>query len=231
MSTRPPDMEWLSFEWGLKPGLRLTIDPARADELAARLQSKGFPIRRAEREVTLGGRPQIVLYAARSEADAEALRQAEAPILPGGPPRAPDAQVLEAHRELGRRLGFAPCCVDAFLQRLARGVTRRAGGTEAHEDFVAAEDAALRSTHFYGRLNNLRWREGARLLSFYPCRYDCPEALRLAGAFHLHLQRKMPLEARALAEALTRPVTLAPTGERIDGPPPPGSLPLPFDRY
>ena len=119
------DVEWLAFTAGLKPAVRRTVDPARADEVAARFTRDGAVVLRAERHAALGGREQAVLYIARSHDLAAALRDAEASVLPGHPP---EGDVVAAHRAVGGALGFPGCCVDAFCERLARGVDRLVEG-------------------------------------------------------------------------------------------------------
>ncbi|MBK8696329.1 MAG: hypothetical protein IPN17_29685 [Deltaproteobacteria bacterium] len=114
------DVEWLAFTAGLKPAVRRTVDPARADEVAARFVREGAAVLRADRHAVLGGREQVVLYAARSHDLAAALRDAEATVLPGHPTV---GDVVAAHRAVGAALGFPACCVGAFWERPARGWT------------------------------------------------------------------------------------------------------------
>jgi hypothetical protein len=155
-----------------------------------------------------------VLYIARKPEQAEELARAEAPVLPGGPPRRPDEEVVAAHTRFGALLGFPPCCVAAFCARLQRGVTRRADGRMAHEDFVAAEDAAARTAAPLGRLNNLLPDRTARLIAFYPCRFDCETAARYAEALFAEVARAAPAPAAALRAALLGTVTLGTDASR-----------------
>lgn len=197
-----------------------------------RAAAAGFPVARLERPAILGGEAQTVLYVSRDLARAEQLRDAEAGVLPGGPVRPPTAEVLAAHRVLGAGLGYPPCCVDAFLARLARGVTRARDGGEAHEDFVAAEDAASRTGVFHGRLNHLRFHEQVKVVSFYPCRYDCPEALALAGRLHDLVRARDPAAAEALARRLAEPLAVGRHAERLDpAAAGPDAQVLPFNRF
>lgn len=216
---RPPDTEWIAFEGRIKPALRVTVDPARAAEVAARFRSKGFAVVDAERLAMLPGRePQAVFYVARSMAEAEGVRAAESLILPGGPSRAPDAAMLASHRELGRRLGYPSCCVDAFVARLERGVTRRRNGSTGHEDFVAAENAASNSSAFYGRLNHLLFERQIKLVPCYPCRYDCAAALEYTSAVFAATERSTPAGAAMLKAALCAKLEITPDGRRSTQP-------------
>jgi len=232
-----PDVDWLAFKVGLKPANRLTLGPEHEPKIVERARARGYAIARASRTVELPGRePEAVLYVARTAEYARDLAEAEAPILPGGPSRPPDAEVLRAHARLGELLGFPSCCTAAFTKRLARGVTRRASGGFAHEDFVAAEDAAAASRELLGRLNILLPDRTARLIAYYPCRFDCEPAARYAGAVFEQVARVAPGPAEALRTALLRRVALTANGGRQ----PPGAatadetteiLELEFDKF
>src|SRR5439155_17353558 len=102
------DIEWLAFEAGLKPGLRLTLGAAWLADAERRVARAGFASVRAARAVELAGREaEEILYVGRGPEDAAHLREAERAILPGGPPRArPGPEELGAHRALGRGLGY-----------------------------------------------------------------------------------------------------------------------------
>jgi len=122
--------------------------------------------------------------------------------------------VFASHTELGRLLGYPRCCVDAFLARLVRGVTKRQSGEFAHEDFVAAEDAASRTEQPLGRLNNLLVDRRLRLVPFYPCRYDCHVACAYADRADALVRRIHAAAGEALAAALTTSVFVGADGAR-----------------
>lgn len=216
--TPVPDIEWLAVEHRAKPGMRVTLPADRLDAYVNRLQKHGFSHAAAARPAHLPGRSsQEVVYVAWDARHAEALRDAESEILPGGPSRAPDAATFDAHRRLGALLGYPDCCVEAFLGRLSRGVTKRSGGGEANEDFVAAEDALSRSDRPDPRLNNLLFDRQLRLVSFYPCRFDCPAGLARADAVFAAVGRASREAAGALLSALTARVLLRRDGSRETG--------------
>jgi hypothetical protein len=208
------DVEWLAFSAGLKPAVRRTVDPARADEVSARFMRDGAEVLRADRPAVLGGRAQVVLYAARSRDLAAALRDAESPVLPG---YAPEGDVLAAHRAVGAALGFPACCVEAFCGRLARGVDRLVdGGPGGYaEDYVASRGLWVAAPD--ARVNPLLMRAGAQLVSFYPCRFDCPRAVALAEAVRAVVAARAAGAARSLMAVLSRAVVIAGDGARAQG--------------
>lgn len=205
------DVEWLAFSAGLKPAVRRTVDPARAEEVSARFTREGAAVLRADRHAVLGGREQVVLYIARSRDLAAALRDAESSVLPG---HAPAGDVLAAHRAVGSSLGFPACCVDAFCVRLARGVDRLAdGGPGGYaEDYVASRGLWVASPD--ARVNPLLMRAGAQLVSFYPCRFDCVRAVALAEAVRAVVAARDAGVARGLMATLSRAVVIAGDGAR-----------------
>lgn len=210
-TVRLVDAEWIAFSAGLKPAIRRTVDPAELPRVEAQLRSGGAVVLRARETALLGAREQAVLYAARSADHAEALREAEEGVLPGrgGAPDAPDR-----HRAIGRLLGFPACCVEAFLVRLHRGVDRLVEGGPGGlaEDYVAARCAWVREAD--ARVNPLLMPVRAQLISFYPCRYDCAEAVGLAEAVRALIAARQPGTAASLMGLLSRPVAVAPDGAR-----------------
>jgi len=205
------DAEWIAFDEGLKPAIRRSVDPSDLPRVEAQMQATGAVVLRASRTALIESREQGVLYVARSVEHAAALREAEEGVLPGRS-SAPDAR--GHHREVGRLLGFPACCVEAFLDRLDRGVDRLdAGGpTGLAEDYVAARGAWVRPAD--ARVNPLLMAVRAQLVSFYPCRYDCPAAVGFAEAVRAALAARQPRTATSLLALLSRPVAIAPDGAR-----------------
>lgn len=205
------DAEWIAFSVGLKPAIRRTVDRAEVGRAEALLRSGGAVVLRARETALLGSREQVVLYVARSTEHAEALREAEAPVLPG---RGAAADAAARHRAIGRLLGFPACCVEAFLDRLDRGVDRldRGGPGGLAEDYVAARSAWVPQAD--ARLNPLLMPMRAQLVSFYPCRYDCPAAVVVAESLRAALAARQPKTAASLLGLLSRPVAIAPDGAR-----------------
>jgi hypothetical protein len=127
---------------------------------------------------------------------------------------ADNSKRLAAHRELGRSLGYPACCVEAYVC-IAADFDVQGPSRALHEDFVHARAALARTATFaHGRLNPLLLSSRIRLLTFYPCRYDCPMALKYADAVYEAMERKAPRAAAALDAALACRMLLAPSGER-----------------
>jgi len=205
------DAEWIAFSAGLKPAIRRTVDPAELPRVEAQLRAGGAVVLRARETARLGAREQAVLYVARSAEHAEALREAEEGVLPG---RGSAADAPDRHRAIGRLLGFPSCCVEAFLVRLHRGVDRLEadGPGGLAEDYVAARCAWVPAAD--ARVNPLLMPVRAQLISFYPCRYDCAEAVGLAEAVRALIAARQPKTAASLMGLLSRPVAVAPDGAR-----------------
>lgn len=199
-------IESLAFLIGVKPALRLRLGAADAEREALAWRQRGAAVVRG---------PSGLLYVARDSDGAQALKRAEASVLPGGPPRSPSAEVCAAHRELGRLLGYPECCVESFVTRLKRGVEVLDDGSRAAELVVAVAAALSRSHRHLAHLNfTLPGRRG--LVSFDPCAFDCPHAARIAGALFDAYFERGEAEATALLSQLGRPVRLTRRGERLD---------------
>lgn len=209
------DVEWEAFAAGVKPAVRRTIDPARADEEARRWRSRGIAVALSRAPSPMGGRAVLVLYLARTQAEAEALRDLEEPVLPGSPGYTPGGgeDVVARHRAFGLALGFPPCCVEAFCARLSRGVDVLGPHRGLAEDYVAAREARVPVGD--ARLDPLLFRARVQVLSFYPCRHDCAAARALADATLAAVAaRHGDTAARAIVEALALDLVIAPTGAR-----------------
>jgi len=201
-STRPAldeGPEWLAFEAGLKAAIRVVL-PRHADlaalEQRVRLRSWGFFA--PGRALAFAGGDQHLAYVARDDDAARALAEAERASLC-------DDREERARRNahVGRLLGYPGCCADAFAERMRRGVTACLDGTTAHEDYAAAEAAAQASGALLGRLNNLLPdRAHPRLVTWYPCRYDCPASAAFATALLGVMRARTPDLAEAWSRAL-----------------------------
>jgi len=207
---------------GVKPANRVSVPPERASEVETRARREGFAVAHSARSVEFPGRtPSMILYLARDEANARALAEAEAPLLPPLNAKLPLDEELVFHTRLGALLGFPSCCVEEFGARLRRGITRRLDGREAHEDFVAAECAARASQGFLGRLNDLSPDRHVRIVTFYPCRYDCPTASAYAEAVFAAAVKTDPTAAAELRDALLGEMRISVDGTRGDAASPP----------
>jgi hypothetical protein len=156
----------------------------------------------------------MTLYVSPDAVRARELTEAEAPLLPPDSGRLRVDDAVPLHARLGVLLGFPACCVEEFGARLRRGVTRRIDGGVAHEDFVAAECAQRASQRFLGRLNDLSPDRRARIVTFYPCRYDCPAAAKYARLVFTAAARTDSAACAALRDALLGTMTIGADGAR-----------------
>lgn len=212
------DVEWIAMQAGIKPANRVTISPEHVPALEARAHRDGFVTIHAETLIEFPGRPPSrIVYIAPDATYAQRLKTTEAPLLPPGKSTVSIEEAIPLHNELGRLLGFPLCCVEEFTRRLRRSVTRRRDGREAHEDFVAAEHAASASQRFLGRLNDLAADRHVRIVTFYPCRYDCDEAASYASRVFAALERLSQPGAAAMQAALLGTFSIATDGSRMTG--------------
>lgn len=205
------DVEWLALSAGLKPAIRLAATALEASAIAGRFQRMGAAVVTARGPVGVHRHEHTLVYVARTPTDAAAVRAAERPLLQ--PHLSARDRAYYAH-ELGLRLGYPRCCVDAFSARVLRGPGKlRPGDRDSvHEDYVAAHDAQVARPDW--RLNNLLLRQHLHLISFEPCRYDCAAALALAaGVLDLAARQDGP-SVHVLCDRLQRPLVLTATGAR-----------------
>jgi hypothetical protein len=206
------DTEGLALRAGHKPGLRISADTISAQDIAARYQSFGCSVALAHARVGRDRRPRVLIYVAPTAQAAIGLRAAEHHLLE---PHISDRDRAFFTRELGLRLGFPPCCVDAFAARILRGSGHlHAGDRDRHDDdFVAASDGWVARPDW--RLNSLLMRHRARLISFTPCRLDCPAALAQAALILGLVREHASASAPVLEDMLKRPLAIGPTGARV----------------
>ncbi len=209
------DIEWIAMKAGVKPANRVSISPQRADETEARLKRDGFAVVRSARAVEFPGREaSLILYVAPSAEYARELAETEEPLLPPNQGSMSLDEEIAQHTRFGSLLGFPGCCVDEFCNRLRRGITCRIEGGFADEDFVAAECAARASVRLLGRLNDLSPDRRARIVTFYPCRYDCSAASEYATAVFEAATQTDPTAAGVLRSALLGEMWIGVDGSR-----------------
>jgi hypothetical protein len=207
-----PDPDWTALEAGIKPAVRIRLGAFDASRLATVLEARGAAVVMSSTPLHAGdSSDDVVLYVSRSHARAEGLRDIERCTLEV---EADTPTRLAAHRELGRSLGYPACCVDAYV-RIVSDFDAQGPARALHEDFVHARAALARTTSFaHARLNPLLLSSRIRLLTFYPCRYDCLEALEYVDAVYQAMKHKDPRAADELDAALACRIVLAPSGER-----------------
>ena len=203
--------EWLALLEGVKPALRLWRDRSKAAAEVHAARRRGFAV---DEIAVPGDPPRAIVYIARTPAAARALRALEAPILPGQAVRPLSPDDLAAHRALGDALGYPACCIDGFVERVERGVTRLPSGLRAHEDFVAASVALARS-HVLSPLCNI-FAAGRNncWLSHVPCRLDCDASIAYATAVRAAYVRRSPEAAAQVDRDLALDVAIDRDGRR-----------------
>lgn len=206
----PPelDVELIAVLAGIKPALRSALRPELANNATARLQSLGLAVCSLQQPITFDGAPWTILYGARENAIAAALQELE-----GRQFNLQEPEYSKVQREIGRLLGFPDCCVKAFCQRLHPPET--AGGVTNYP----LDDAYLATAHAWtekaaARLNPLLFGEQTYLISFEPCSFRCPEALRVADAIAGAVSAHHPEALARLDHALAVPIAVHPSGAR-----------------
>lgn len=212
-----PGPERLAFELGIKPALRVVLAEARETEALSReARSRGWGFYAPEEPLRFTRYTQRVAYLARSDEDALRLADAEAPMRPGeGRLALGDAA---SNALVGRLLGYPACCTEAFAARIERGVTLCPDGRLAHEDYAAARWAMRDGARAESLLNNLLPDDGgARLITWYPCRYDCAASTEFARALLDAVRARSPEQARTWADELRGRHGIDRQGRRLRG--------------
>jgi hypothetical protein len=172
-----PDLgEWVDFEGGRKPMLRLVLDEAAWASLRKTSASKGYAIAEVElavreseggRLVPSGERARVVGFVGREAKDVTEAARIDGELLANG-------NSPEAWRTLGRRLGallgYPLCCVDHFV---------RLAADAGNDEVVHA--VARGSGRFLPWLNNVSMSL-YHAISWFPCRYDCEASAHVARA-------------------------------------------------
>ncbi|MFO0630908.1 MAG: hypothetical protein U0325_35505 [Polyangiales bacterium] len=194
--------EWIAFEAGLKPAIRVVLAaPDEIADLAATVRSRGWGFYASPDPVRFSSYTQRIGYVARTDDDARALADLEAPEGDDGVRFA--AGDAAQNERLGVGLGYPACCTAAFARRIALGVSRCPDDTLAHEDYAAAAWALADTTAPHWTLNNLLPDpDPPRLVTWFPCRYDCEATRRYAEALFAILEARSPTMAAAWRAAL-----------------------------
>ena len=184
-------IEAWSFAAGLREVAFVTVAAERVEATIAQFPGTHVEVRARNVEIgsqdrwhddRLHGAPRVELFFARDPAAAR---------------RAATLQAADPTRhaaELGALLGYPACCVDAFVAQRAR-----------HDNSLNRYLTAARTSApgpWPWELNELH----LRLVAFYPCRYDCPDALAIARATVAAIGDAHPALPPQLAAALTATV-------------------------
>lgn len=194
--------EWIAFEAGLKSAIRVVVaGPEEIADLAASVRSRGWGFYAPSEPVRFSSYTQRIAYVARTDDDARALADIEAPAGPDGA-RCASGDAAQNER-LGVGLGYPACCTAAFARRITLGVTRCPDGSLEHEDYAAAAWALADTTAPHWTLNNLLPDpDPPRLVTWFPCRYDCEATRRYAEALFAIMEAVSPTLAATWRAAL-----------------------------
>jgi hypothetical protein len=174
------DPEWLGLKAGIRPAIRLTVEPSWVDEVTKVFTKMEATVLLSESEVVIDHRTVRILYIGKDTEILEELRTTEWPLF-HHPEELTIQNKVDAHRIIGRCLGFPSCCVESFCSWSGRGVgTLLEGGPiVASEPYISAYEARVPkpSPLLNDQLEQIR----VRLITFSPCTYDCEEAKSFAA--------------------------------------------------
>ncbi|KIG15291.1 hypothetical protein DB30_05718 [Enhygromyxa salina] len=172
LDPRSVSPERLAFEAGIKPALRIRLHAAEAPYEVGLWLRAGYAVAAVETDAGADGARTYVMVAPTRE---RALALVDAELRQ----YLPTAGQLVALRECGAMLGYPSCCVESFVR-----------STELEHDALDPEVNARRGNFHridaawverpLARLNTLLKNDHLGLLSFDPCRFDCPRALEIA---------------------------------------------------
>ncbi len=175
--SRPDGLDFLEFREGWRGAARLSVRDPHLVPLLERLDAAGvaWGLRNTPesgRDI-FGGHDER----RRHDDDFEVFVAGDAEAVQG---LIAAFEAKDRHDEIGSRLGYPACCRAAFV--------------ETHRALAAGRDDTLVTSHPYlsAAIRNARARGlsrferimspvlSQRILSFFPCRFDCPDALRIA---------------------------------------------------
>jgi hypothetical protein len=206
--------EWIAFEAGLKPAIRVVFETSdELEALAADARAEGWGFYAPPAPLRFTHYTQRVCYVARTEEEARAIADLEAPEGPDGV-RVP-SNLPDDNQRLGERLGYPACCTAEFARRLTHGVTRCPDDTMAHEDYAAAAWALAGTVTPHWTLNNLLPDPAPpRLVTWFPCRYDCEASRRFAEALFSCIEALNPQMTATWRDALRQRTRIDRAGHR-----------------
>jgi hypothetical protein len=190
---------------GARPCGRMVLSPAEAERQQALLCRLGLEVavlgpaevpHDEDPGATADPRAAAHVFFSRDAGVARAAADLERTFATGAGTGAmqPDAFA----REMGRRLGYPGCCVEAFVA---------AGPAATTADLLRAAHARSRS--FDWRLDVLDPRSPVTLVPHVPCRFDCAPSVALAERVLAALPALSPFLDRAAARLLGRTALLA----------------------
>ncbi|MCA9696987.1 MAG: hypothetical protein KC431_05645 [Myxococcales bacterium] len=199
------DLEALAFARGLKPARRICSGADDAMATAHAALRAGYSVCVLSQLEVYPDRPTLT-FVARDAGTAAALAESE--LQQFVEDRARAAQGI---RDCGRLLGYPRCCVEAFMDSVAREPTVVADGLPSARagalgNWVRFDAAWVPRAD--PLLNTLLLGEHLGLLSFDPCRFDCPAARAIAEPFAAVVAAELPRLWQDMRTALARPVAM-----------------------
>ncbi|PRQ07554.1 hypothetical protein [Enhygromyxa salina] len=173
LDPRSVSPERLAFEAGIKPALRIRLHGDEAPYEVGLWLRAGYSVAAVETDAGAdGARTYVMVASTRDRAlalvDAE-LRQ-----------YLPIAAQLVALRDCGEMLGYPSCCVESFLRSTQLEHDGHDPELNSRRGNFHRIDAAWVERP-RARINTLLKNDRLGLISFDPCRFDCPHALEIAG--------------------------------------------------
>jgi len=204
------DTELVALRAGLKPVIRLSTTGDEA-ALVARYRALDLAVSAADGtfidDEGRHARRLRLLYVAPTLAAAEAVAAIEAVTFT---PCTDVAERAAQYRALGVALGYPPCCVAAYAQRVI--LDPATDGAYVAEAFACARGAQTDAPRW--ELDHLLLETGDTVVPFAPCSYACPAAVALAQAIFAAVTREAPLAARRIQRRLAVPLAVDRLGAR-----------------
>jgi hypothetical protein len=179
------DVEMVALAAGLRTATRALIPADQLGPVRTRYERAGLAAVVATAGRGYGPEPHVIVYGGRTEADARLALEAEN---------------TRDGAELGRLLGYPPCCIGFFTR------ARHPDQFEAARAAWVARPAP--------RLNTLLFGCGVRFISFEPCRFDCPRAIETADAIANALTCTSPASTARCDVELSQSVAIDATNAR-----------------
>lgn len=186
---------------GAKPAVRSTIDPEHLDALCRRYAARGVFVELVEPSPGRFPVGTMIVCASKDPERAKQLAEAEAAIKPGHSPR-------DINVRIGELLGYPDCCNAAF--------SRYANRERRWQASIWPRVARAWVPRPHPRLNVLRFVERLHLISFDPCRYDCPAAIAIADRIASACAHERPEATALLDAALARDIAINRMGVRAE---------------
>lgn len=199
--------ERVALAIGLKPALRLRLSPPHRADVGGRYQDAGFAVLATDDHVYVARDLPAARHLARIDASLERL------VL--------GRRYRALMRAMGEALGYPTCCVEAFVARARRRPERLLARLPAYRAEVYRTACAVWVARPRARLNPFLGGDEARLISFEPCRLDCPAANQWADRLAAAIAARDALGMAALDARLARDVVVCPRGSvgvvRLEG--------------